>query len=152
MARKLWILVLLSFAILAFAQDEGSVTVNIADTEAYGPILTDAAGMSLYLFINAEVEMSEGSMMESVRAEAKSCTEGCLAAWPPLVATEVTAGEGVNADLLYTAEFDGLNFVVYNGWPLYYFASDLAPGDTMGQGKGTWHLVTPEGEPVPVGE
>ncbi|MCA9838313.1 MAG: hypothetical protein KC422_15455 [Trueperaceae bacterium] len=152
MKVKLVLIILLSFMCLALAQDEGNVTVAVAENETYGPILVDANGMSLYLFINADVEMSEGSMMESVRPEAKSCTEGCLAAWPPLLGSAVTAGEGVNADLLYVAEFDGMNFVVYNGWPLYYFASDQAPGDIMGQGKGTWHLVNPDGEAVPVSE
>ena len=152
MIRKVFVLVLVSFAFLAFAQDDMNAAVNVTDSEAYGPVLTDAEGMSLYLFVNAEADMSDESMTEGVRAEAKSCTEGCLDAWPPLMADEVTAGEGVNAELLYTADFDGMNMVVYNGWPLYYFASDTAPGDTTGQGKGTWHLVSPEGEPVPVGE
>jgi hypothetical protein len=40
--------------------------------------------------------------------------------------------------------------VTYNGWPLYYFASDVEPGHTRGhdiEGYGTeWYLVTPEGE------
>lgn len=40
--------------------------------------------------------------------------------------------------------------VPYNGWPLYYFVEDAAPGDTRGhlieEFGGEWYLVTPEGE------
>ena len=42
--------------------------------------------------------------------------------------------------------------VTYNGWPLYYFIKDKAPGDTMGQdvkGFGAeWYLVMPSGKEV----
>lgn len=138
---------LVAFGMGAFAQD--AVSVNVTETEAYGPILTDAEGNALYLFINEDMEMGEAMMMEGVRANAVSCTGGCLEAWPPVSAESVEAGEGLNADLLYTAEFDGMMMAVYNGWPLYYFAGDEAAGDTNGQGKGgapnIWYLVNPDG-------
>jgi predicted lipoprotein with Yx(FWY)xxD motif len=36
---------------------------------------------------------------------------------------------------------------VYGGWPLYYFASDSAPGDTNGQGVGdVWYVIGADGE------
>ena len=150
--RALAVVLLSLFSLSAFAQDAAPVTVNMAESDTYGPYLTDAAGNSLYLFVNEEMEMGAETMTEGVRAEAVSCTEGCLQAWPPLLAESVEAGEGVNPDLLYTAEFDGMMFAVYNGWPLYYFASDEAPGDTNGQGRGgepnIWYLVSPEGHIV----
>jgi predicted lipoprotein with Yx(FWY)xxD motif len=43
------------------------------------------------------------------------------------------AGTGVNATLLSTTtRTDGTTQVTYNGWPVYYFASDKAAGDTKG--------------------
>lgn len=153
MNLKLLVLSLLAlFMAAAFAQDTAA-TVTVSESEEYGPYLTDAEGNALYLFIDESMEMAEGTMSEGVRANAASCTEGCLEAWPPLTAEgEVQAGEGVNADLLYTADVSGMNMVIYNGWPLYYFAGDEAPGDTNGQGRGgepnVWYLVSPEGNPI----
>lgn len=135
----------------AFAQEMTPVTVTVAEHEVYGPYLVDADGNSLYLFIDESVEADATPMMEGVRANAAPCTEGCLNAWPPLVTDSVTAGEGVNADLLYTAEFGGMMMAVYNGWPLYYFTPDEAAGDTNGQGRGSaptiWYLLNPDGTP-----
>jgi predicted lipoprotein with Yx(FWY)xxD motif len=61
------------------------------------------------------------------------------------------AGEGVDAALLGTiTRDDGAMQVTYNGWPLYYFADDTAPGDANGQGLGdVWFLVSPTGEAIP---
>jgi predicted lipoprotein with Yx(FWY)xxD motif len=150
------VLLLAMFSMAILAQDAaGPVTVTVAESEEYGPYLADAEGNALYLFVNEEMEMmdmGEEGMTEGVRENAAPCEGGCLEAWPPLVASEVTAGEGVDAELLYTAEFGGMTMVVYNGWPLYYFANDEAPGDTNGQGRGQaptiWYLVSPEGNPV----
>ena len=42
---------------------------------------------------------------------------------------------------------DGYLQVTYRGWPLYYFAPDKMPGDTLGQGVGdVWFVVSPGGE------
>ena len=64
--------------------------------------------------------------------------------------SETMAGEGVDATLLGTiTRDDGSTQVTYNGWPLYYFQDDAAPGDTNGQGlDGVWFLVSPEGEAI----
>ena len=66
---------------------------------------------------------------------------------------EPQAGAGVNAGALGSLKRpDGTMQVTYNGWPLYYFIKDKAPGDTMGQDvKGfsaEWYLVTPSGKEV----
>ena len=63
---------------------------------------------------------------------------------------EAMAGAGVDATLLGTiTRDDGSTQVTYNGWPLYYFHEDAAPGDTNGQGVGgVWFLVSPEGEAI----
>ena len=63
------------------------------------------------------------------------------------------AGDGVDATLLGTiTRDDGTMQVTYNGHPLYTFVDDKASGDAGGQGKedagGTWHLISPAGEPI----
>jgi predicted lipoprotein with Yx(FWY)xxD motif len=131
----------------------GPVTVQLDEHEAYGEILTDDAGRSLYLFVNEALEATDGdTMMEGIRGNAAPCVGGCLTNWPPLTAASVTAGEGIDADLLYVEDVDGRNQVVYNGWPLYYFANDAEPGDANGQGLGgggnLWYLVDAEGRAV----
>ena len=66
---------------------------------------------------------------------------------------EPQAGEGTDQALLGTiTRSDGTMQVTYNGWPLYYWAQDKAPGDTTGQGVNkVWWVstptVTPSGPP-----
>lgn len=148
-------LLALGALIVAFAQDGSPTSVTAMESEEYGSYLTDADGRTLYLFINEEMESSDPERMtEGVRSNAVSCTGGCLEAWPPITAP-VEAGEGIDEELLYTAEFDGMEMAVYNGWPLYYFARDTEPGQINGQGRGQaptiWYIVSPEGHPVEEG-
>jgi predicted lipoprotein with Yx(FWY)xxD motif len=77
-----------------------------------------------------------------------ACYGGCATAWPPLLTSGTpTAGAGVTASLLgVTKRTDGTTQVTYNGWPLYYWAKDKAPGDTTGENvQNVWFVVTPEG-------
>jgi predicted lipoprotein with Yx(FWY)xxD motif len=119
----------------------GAATVEVSESAEFGPILVDGEGMSLYLFTN-----------DTQNSGTSTCADDCLAEWPPLLSDgDPVAGEGVDAAMLGTiTRDDGTTQVTYNGWPLYYFADDTAPGDTNGQGLGdVWFLVTPDGEAVP---
>ena len=80
---------------------------------------------------------------------APTCTGGCLEAWP-LVAGPATAGEGVDAALLATAEHpEGGTQATCNGWPLYTFIQDAAPGDVTGQASGdNWFVLDATCTPV----
>ncbi|HJR96531.1 MAG TPA: hypothetical protein VJ979_01330 [Actinomycetota bacterium] len=111
-------------------------TVAVADSDL-GSILVDAEGISLYLF-------------ESDTGGSSTCYDDCAATWPPLVAEAPTAGEGADEALLGTTERDdGEMQVTYDGHPLYYFASDQAPGDTKGQAIGdVWYVVDASGKAV----
>jgi predicted lipoprotein with Yx(FWY)xxD motif len=99
-------------------------------------ILTDAKGMTLYYFTP-----DKGGKV--------TCTAGCLAVWPPLLlpsdVSKPVGGNGVTGSLSTIANPDGKGTqVMYNGWPLYYFAKDKAPGDTTGQNVGAkWFVVQP---------
>lgn len=119
----------------------GAATVEVSESAEFGLILVDGEGMSLYLFTN-----------DTQNSGTSTCADDCLAEWPPLLSDgDPVAGEGVDAAMLGTiTRDDGTTQVTYNGWPLYYFADDAAPGDTNGQGLGdVWFLVTPSGEAVP---
>lgn len=120
------------------AQAPLGAVVLVADS-SLGSILVDRDGNTLYLFTPDE----QG---ESV------CYDQCEANWPPLVG-EVEAGDGVNGSLLGLApRQDGSEQVTYNGWPLYYFANDAAPGDVNGQGvNDVWYVVSPEGDAIGAG-
>ena len=115
-----------------------SAPVNASASADLGTILMDAAGRSLYLFTRDERNVS-------------NCSGGCALAWPPLITVEdPTPGEGVNGDRIgTTAREDGSKQVTYNGWPLYYYASDEKPGDANGQDRGgVWFVVTSDGGAV----
>jgi predicted lipoprotein with Yx(FWY)xxD motif len=143
-------LLVISLMLGALALAQGSVTIKVMQSDEYGPYLADEDGNSLYLFVVEGTESTDPERMTSgVRTDAAPCADKCLDFWPPLTATDITAGEGVDAELLYTADFGGMMMVVYNGWPLYYFANDEKAGDTNGQGSGKdpniWYLVSPDG-------
>lgn len=112
--------------------------VKVSPYPQLGPMLTDARGRTLYLFTRDTPNKS-------------TCTGACAQAWPPLLTTAAPVpGPGVNTALLGTTQRpDGSTQVTYNGWPLYYFASDQNPGDARGQGVGgVWFVVSPAGTPL----
>jgi predicted lipoprotein with Yx(FWY)xxD motif len=82
------------------------------------------------------------------------CVAACLSVWPPLMsAVPMTAATGVNGTLIGSMTMHGaVPHVTYAGWPLYYYSRDRVPGDTTGQHVtdtwGTWHLLSPSGEPI----
>ena len=118
----------------------GAATVTVRKGTA-GSYLADGQGRSLYLFAPDTAGQS-------------TCVGACAQIWPPLTTTgKPQAGPGVTASMLgTTARSDGTTQVTYNKHPLYYFASDTAPGDTNGQGLnnlgGLWWLVNPAGSPI----
>lgn len=115
----------------------GESTVLVLDDPDLGMILTDTEGMVLYRFAKDE----QGSGMST-------CEEGCLANWPAFVSDDpLTLPEGVPGELTQIERSDGTMQVAYNGWPLYYFAGDSAPGDTNGNHiNDVWFVVTPADE------
>lgn len=109
----------------------------VVGTNDLGDILQDGEGRTLYLFMPDE------------QSGEPTCYDTCAENWPAFVET-VTAGDGVDASLLTTAtRTDGGVQVVYNGWPLYYFAGDAAAGETNGQGlNDIWWVVDATGNAI----
>lgn len=102
-----------------------------------GSAITDAKGNSLYLF-DSDVQNSGAS----------TCYDDCATLWPPLLTTTATPdATGVTGKLGTITRTDGTKQVTVNGWPVYYYADDKAPGDVNGQAfKDVWWLLTPAGE------
>ena len=143
-----------------FAQNQTPAQAESAQTEApqpppkvlkvvenaeLGAFLTDGAGYSIYLF---EEDRRDGERGRSVETD---CLADCLERWPPVYAdAEVVAETGADPALLGSfTRPEGRTQATYNGWPLYYFAEDLAPGDVNGHDfeefGGEWYLLTPAG-------
>lgn len=105
------------------------------------PFLVDDQGMTLYVFTD-----------DTQNGGTSACTDAeCTAEWPAFVVTAApTAGEGVDASMLGTiTRDDGTMQATYNGWPLYHFSGDTAPGDINGQGmEGKWFLVSAAGTAI----
>lgn len=122
-------------------QARGNVWWVVAPGDVYlhhndelGHILVGTEGMTLYIFLNDEMGVS-------------NCTEGCLDNWPPLLveADEVVGDPRLPGELGTIERDDDTIQVTYNGWPLYYFTPDEAPGDIAGEGRGdVWYTVSPE--------
>lgn len=142
--------ILLSAAILSLAACEtvpraplppvGTVTLTTATKPPFGRYVVDSAGRSLYI-----LEGTRG--MTGINR----CSGPCLGVWPPLHGPP-TVASGLNPALVRSVQGYGAAQVSYAGWPLYYYHTDRVPGDTTGQhvtdAWGTWHLLSPSGEPI----
>jgi predicted lipoprotein with Yx(FWY)xxD motif len=143
--RNLLLILTLALAATACGDDNGDSAaaapdgIQITSTDL-GEVLADPAGNVLYLFLPD----NQGPSV---------CEGGCAENWPPLTES-LAAGDGADASLLGTAARpDGTPQLTYNGWPLYYFAGDDAPGDTNGQGiNDVWFVIDAAGEAVVAGE
>ncbi|HEY3290541.1 MAG TPA: hypothetical protein VGK87_10480 [Anaerolineae bacterium] len=123
---------------VAQAGPAGPTRVDIA-TGPLGTYLADANGRTLYILLKDSYGPS-------------TCYGGCATAWPPLLTNGMpVAGDGVAQWQLGTSvRTDGTTQVTYNGWPLYYWFRDSAPGDTKGQWvNNVWFVIGPDAQPNP---
>jgi predicted lipoprotein with Yx(FWY)xxD motif len=97
--------------------------------------LVGPTGMTLYIFTNDEPGVS-------------NCVDDCATNWPPLTVESADAlvpGLNLWGEWGTIERADGTIQVTYNGWPLYYFAQDMARGDANGEGRGdVWYTVPAE--------
>ncbi|MEO6200401.1 MAG: hypothetical protein ABIX44_04465 [Cryobacterium sp.] len=102
-----------------------------------GSIVVDKAGMTVYVFDK-----------DTADSGTSACEGDCLAKWPAVVAdSDSPTADGVTGTLgTITRTDDGTKQLTLNGLPLYYWASDAAPGDVTGQAVGgVWWVVGADG-------
>lgn len=112
-------------------------TLRISNSPVAGLILTDGAGRTLYLYTRDTRNTS-------------NCYDACAVRWPPLLTSGTpVAGSGAMSQIIGTIQRrDGSTQAAYNGWPLYYYQEDAAPGDVKGQNVGgVWFVVSDDGGP-----
>ena len=97
-----------------------------------GNVLASSRGLTLYYY----TEDKPGSGKSA-------CTGGCASAWPPLAApVRAPAGMRLPGPLGTITRPGGLKQVTINGYPIYRYAGDKAPGQAAGNGiEGAWHVI-----------
>lgn len=114
------------------------VTLQLTKNDTLGSFIADGDGNTLYMYT------------KDVKGTS-NCYDNCAKAWPPLIPDgQPTLKEGLAQTLIGTTQRkDGSMQLTYNGWPLYYYAKDQKPGDTVGQAVGkVWWVVSGEGNIV----
>lgn len=132
---------------MAFAQaqqaGEQLAGIQVAEQPQLGNYLADTQGRALYMFT-----------ADQQGAQQSACTGECAQAWPPATtAGPAQIGPQVQQDLLGSiTRQDGSRQVTYNGYPLYYFVRDQAPGQVSGQNVegfgGQWYAMAPDGQVI----
>jgi predicted lipoprotein with Yx(FWY)xxD motif len=115
--------------------------VQITQNPILGEYLTDKQGKTLYIF-------TQDTNLESV------CTGECTVLWPPFIASDdeiITLEfytDTLHKNLNLIEREDGTVQFAYISSPLYYYAQDIAPGNTTGHGlNNAWFVAAPELEP-----
>ena len=110
----------------------GAATTLKAETTRTGQILASSGGLTLYYY--GEDKPHSGK---------SACTGVCATAWPPLAApVKAPAGARLPGRLGVITRPNGVKQVTLNGYPLYFYAGDKAPGQAKGNGVGgSWHVI-----------
>jgi len=112
-------------------------TLETAEVDGLGPVLTDAEGRTLYLFTKDGKDSGKST-----------CDAACAAKWPPVVVDgPITVAAGIDSGLVgRIRREDGTTQLTVGGWPAYTYASDDEPGAATGHGAGgTWYALEPNG-------
>jgi|GEM_PF-903727 len=115
---------------------ETATVVMVAQNAQLGSILTDAKGMTLYVFTKDSIGKT-------------NCYDTCAQLWPPFIADGKVEGQ-LPGTLETVERNDSSMQVSYNGMPLYYWKGDAIPGEINGQGYGgVWFVAQPENKGFP---
>lgn len=121
----------------AASKPAAATKLDAGHAGAYGAVLVDSHGFSLYTLAN-----SAGKMV---------CKGKCLSFWPPVAVSkstkQVDLGPGVTGEIGFLPLTKTTKEVTFDGYPLYTFVKDTAPGQSHGEGivafGGTWELLRP---------
>jgi predicted lipoprotein with Yx(FWY)xxD motif len=102
------------------------------ETVGAGKVLASSGGLTLYYY--AEDKPGSGKSV---------CTGSCAAAWPALAApVRAPAGVRLPGPLGMITRPGGVRQLTINGYPVYTYAGDKAPGQAKGNGiEGAWHVI-----------
>jgi predicted lipoprotein with Yx(FWY)xxD motif len=121
------------------APSGGDGIVSAAKVGDLGMVLVDSQGLTLYDF-------------HKDKGGTSACYGACAGAWPPLLTEGNPQAQGAadRSMLGTTKRKDGTLQVTYNGWPLYTYVADQAPGEANGndidQFGAEWYALQPDGE------
>lgn len=121
------------------ASSGGDGIVSAAKVGDLGTVLVDSQGLTLYDF-------------HKDKGGTSACYGACAGAWPPLLTEGNPQAQGAaeRSMLGTTKRKDGTLQVTYNGWPLYTYVADKAPGEANGndidQFGAEWYALQPNGE------
>jgi predicted lipoprotein with Yx(FWY)xxD motif len=107
--------------------------VGSVNSSKFGPYLTDAKGMTLYVFANDPDLKS-------------TCTGDCLKMWPAFAYDNKkvdSESDMLSKRINVIKRDDGTYQYAYGNKPLYYYSGDKNPGETNGNGvnKSAWSIV-----------
>lgn len=113
-----------------------TVVVTTHVVPGLGPVLANAKGMTLYMFVPD-------------KGRRVTCHAVCAQIWPPLMRpakARLVARGGVKAKLLGSdRDSTGGLVVTYSHWPLYTYLGDKRPGVAFGQALklngGLWYVL-----------
>jgi predicted lipoprotein with Yx(FWY)xxD motif len=125
------------------SSSSGGVTISAKTIKPFGAVLVNSAGHTLYIFAPD-------------KAKKVTCVSACATIWPPAKlpsGAKATASGQVKSSLLGSdPNPSGGRVVTYNGWPLYTYVTDTAPGVANGQGinsaGGLWYVIAPSGKVI----
>lgn len=115
------------------AEEAAAPVAAVADGDL-GPVLTNAAGQTLYTFAND----ANGTSV---------CNDPCSTTWPPVAASEVIDADALR--LTSVTRDDGSTQLALDGQALYTYAGDAAPGEVNGHlVGGVWFASAADGTPI----
>jgi predicted lipoprotein with Yx(FWY)xxD motif len=102
------------------------------ETTMAGTVLASSRGLTLYYY--TEDKPHSGKSV---------CAGSCASAWPPLAApVKAPAGVRMPGPLGVIIRPGGVRQVTINGYPIYLYSGDKAPGQATGNGiEGAWHVI-----------
>lgn len=112
----------------------GKAQLTVVDT-SYGKAIGRGDGHVLYAW---DKEADAGNTVKCVEAK-------CVEKWPPLIATDFTVADGLDAKSFSLVDRpDGTKQVSFGGKRLYAMSADEA-GDANCQGTEGWWILNPDG-------
>ncbi len=111
-------------------------TITMPKNGFAGTFLADGAGRALYVY-GADLPG------DCEHPAITTCYNDCAVAWPIFNGEPRVLAAGLDESLFGSIRrTDGTVQTTYRGWPLYYYKSDVGPGDVKGQAVGRiWHLA-----------